>query len=208
MKKLFLIAFPLYFCFSCAHTREVSTYIDEDVEIISVEGLLPLNKSWQQDSSIIWTYVQPDSIWTELSLKDSSDYPNYRITEVFRNKISGSLKITKRFSWDPKKKTPLHEVDIYEKRLTEFLQSRLSISYDYQNRTYHTDFLDTLATDEKLKANEARLDSMNTYASENNLYLCGTAAHEILWEDVPFLPVPKEIEKEEALKIAKAWMKE
>ncbi|MDQ3393866.1 MAG: hypothetical protein M3512_07130 [Bacteroidota bacterium] len=209
MKKLFHITVLLIFlAFSCERARELPA--DEKIveEKTTVNGLLSLNGNWHQDSSIVWTYILPDSIWTEIILKDTSDYPNYRITEVYRKQVGDSLKITKQLSWDPKNKRLLEETDVYEKQLTNFLQARLSISYDYLTKTYHTDLLDSIATEEKLEANRAKLDSMTEYAKENNLYLCGTAAHAILWEDVPFLPVPKEIEKEEAIKIAKAWRKD
>lgn len=58
-----------------------------------------------------------------------------------------------------------------------------------------------------MKTNRMKADSLSSYAEKEGLYLCGTAYNEIVWNDVPFLPIPREIEKDSALLLIDQWIK-
>jgi hypothetical protein len=146
-------------------------------------------------------------MWQELKPIDTISTANYTLTKKYQIRLKNDLTVTKLIDIDPKTKNKISETDIYTMRQNPNIESRLGLTYNYNTEKYYADFLYSTTTSEKIKANRMKADSMMNYAEKTGLYLCGTAYNEILWKDVPFLPIPREIEKDSALFVIDEWTK-
>ena len=201
------LACTIFLIFSCERKWDHSS---RKASLVSLKntgaGLQNLTDEWEKDTSYYEGIILPDSTWDIINPEDIVRSPYYEIVDIYRYKTGKGLTIRKGLWWNPKTKELLREIDLYEKQLNNSLQSQLTISYDFQERKFDADMIDTIASLEKRKANRAKLDSMYAHAEANNAYICGTAAGEILMEGIPLTSERREIDKEEALKIAKIWM--
>ena len=206
-RTLIHILIIIFFAISACNEQADKTELDKKpMTVKKVEGLTTLSERWIQDSTVFWTRDK-DSTWIELKSTDTLAKTDYTITEKYKLNLKKDLTVKKLIDIDPKTKKKISETDIYTRRLNPDIESRLGITYNYKTENYYADFLDSTATSEKMKANRMKADSMMTYAEKEGLYLCGTAYNEILWEDVPFLPIPREISKDSALLVIDEWTK-
>lgn len=199
----------IFFCLTtlgCKEQKSKTELESKSETIMKIEGLTQLSEQWIQDSSIYWTRDE-DSTWQELKPIDTISTTNYTLTKKYQVRLKKDLTVKKLIDIDPKTKKKISETDIYTRRLNPNIESRLGLTYNYNTEKYYADFLDSTATSEKMKANRMKADSMMKYAEKEGLYLCGTAYNEIVWEDVPFLPIPREIEKDSALLVIDKWTK-
>ena len=199
----------ILFCLTTLGCKEQTNKIELDSEPEipkGIEGLTPLSEHWLQDSSTYWTRDE-DSTWQELKPSDTLSITNYTITRKYQLRLNEDLILKKLIDIDPKTKIKVSETDVYTRRLNPNIEARLGLMYNYKKEEYYADFLDSTGTSEKRKANRMKADSMMNYAEKEGLYLCGTAYNEILWEDVPFLPIPREITKDSALLVIDEWTK-
>lgn len=204
-----LIYILVLFCVTTLGCKEQTnkTELESDPEIPKgIEGLTSLSEQWLQDSSTYWTRDK-DSTWQELKPSDTLSFTNYTITKKYQLRLNEDLMVKKFIDIDPKTKNKVSETDVYTRRLNPNIEARLGLTYNYKTEKYYADFLDSTGTSEKMKANRMKADSMMNYAEKEGLYLCGTAYNEILWEEVPFLPIPKEIDKDSALLVINEWTK-
>ena len=83
----------------------------------------------------------------------------------------------------------------------------MDISYDFQEKTYDAQIIDSASTAEMMKIYDVKLDSIAAYAEANGFKLCGSGIEEILKDYAYVFSTPRKIKKQEAVEIAKAWMK-
>jgi hypothetical protein len=204
MKRLYYILILLCTIIGC---KEQTKNIPQDshVEIVEkMEGLTQLSEQWTREGVTFW---QKDSTWKEIQPIDTLKFTNYTMTERYQLKLQNNLTITKYINIDRKSKIKISETDLYARQINPNIESRLGIRYNYKTGEYYANFLDSTGTNEKIRANRTKADRLLKSASKDGLYLCGTAYNEILWEDIPELPVPREIDKDSALFIIEQWVK-
>lgn len=209
MQKLVYIL--LLLCFGIIGCKEQTKDIQQKNSMDTVEkieGLTQLSEQWTQDSSFFWTRTGKDSTWKELQAIDTSTVANYTITEKYQLKLQNNLILKKLIDIDPKLNTKVSETDIYIRKINPNIESSVRITYHYNKAAYDVAFLDSAGTNEKMEANRIKADSILKTANKEGLYLCETAYNAILWEDIPFLSIPRKIEKDSALSIIKQWTKD
>ncbi len=165
-----------------------------------------LPEQWMEQNSIFKIRNKESSL-DQLIPTNLSEITDYKITIVYKRKLSEKVSVKKIIDFEPITKYKITESDIYIKSLNKYYESRLHLSYDYVKKEYYSDLMDSTATIEKHRANKIKADSMMNYAKKNGLYLCGTAYSEILDEGI-LLVLPIEIKKDSALKIVTDWIKE
>ncbi len=99
---------------------------------------------------------------------------------IYKHKLIGFLKSY--WFWENK---VFFEIDTYKNPISELEIEELIVSYDYLSNEYFAR-LDTIESELSIKLKNNRLDSINNYLKDNNLYICGTAMAEIdgsyLWD--------------------------
>ena len=196
-------------CSTIIGCKEQTKNIQKNIQVNTaekIEGLTQLSEKWIQDSTIFWTKTE-DSTWIEIRSIDTISISNYTVTERYQLKFKNSLTIKKFIDFDPKLKTKISETDLYIKELNPNLEAKLGITYNYITETYYSDFLDSTGTVAKKQANRTKADSLLKTADKEGMYLCGTAYNDIVWENIPFLPIPRKIDIDSALLIIEHWTK-
>lgn len=199
----------ILFCLTTIGCREQTKNTELKIEPEvpkEIEGLTLLSEQWTQDSTAYWTR-DDDSTYQELKPSDTLSVTDYTVTKKYQLRLDTNLIVKKYINIDPTTKNKVSETDIYTRQLNPNIEARLGLTYNYKTEEYNADFLDARGTSEKRKANRMKADSMMNYAAKEGLYLCGTAYNEIVWEDVPFLPIPRKIAKDSALLIIDEWTK-
>ncbi|AUC80726.1 hypothetical protein [Lacinutrix sp. Bg11-31] len=195
--KNFIIILSIVTLYSCKKTTEKTA-----------KGLTELTENWNTKETSFWIEIKKDSSLTEIESSDTLKYPAFKVKKKFELKTNGKLQIKKSLLINSLSRSKVFETDIYSKKINANIKSRLYLTYDYLLKEYTIILLDTVATDEKRKSNKIQLDSMYKYAEKNNLYLCGTAANEILYKDIPEFPSMKEVSLDSALIIIDVWKNE
>ena len=193
----FIIIVSIAILYSCDKTTEKTA-----------KGLTELNENWIGKESSFWIESKKDSSLSEIKASDTLIYPNFKVKKKFELETNDKLKIDKNLLISSLTKNKVFETDIYSKNINANIKSKLYLTYDYELEEYSIILFDSLATDEKRRSNEMKLDSMYKYAEKNNLYLCGTAANEILYKDIPEFPSIKEVSLDSALTIIQKWKNE
>lgn len=199
----------IFLCFTVIACREQvsKTELESKPESLKkIEGLTQLSEKWIQDSTIFWARTE-DSTWVEIRASDTISISNYTVTERYQLKFKNSLTIKKFIDFDPKLKTKISETDLYIKELNPNLEARIGITYNYTTKAYYSDFLDSIGTDAKKQVNRIKADSLLKTADKEGMYLCGTAYNDIVWENIPFMPIPRKIDIDSALLIIEHWTK-
>ena len=207
MKQLTYILILL--CSTLISCKEETKDIQKSIQVDTaekIEGLTQLTEKWIQDSTIFGARTE-DSTWIEIRASDTISISNYTVTERYQLKFKNSLTIKKFIDFDPKLKTKISETDLYIKELNPNLEARLGITYNYTTKAYYSDFLDSIGTDAKKQANRIKADSLLKTADKEGMYLCGTAYNDIVWENIPFMPIPRKIDIDSALLIIEHWTK-
>ena len=192
--KIFIYSFIILSTFSFLSCSNETT-----------RGLSSLNKNWQKKEITYWIQ-KSDSTEKEIKSIEGLDIDkkNYTIDKKYEIQINNRLKIKKSILFNPYLNKKVHEADYYEHKINSDIRSKLYLSYDYESKMYSITLRYSIATIEKWKKNRVKLDSMHDYAKKNNLYLCGTAANEILREGLPHSRI-EEISLESAEKIIVKW---
>ncbi|MFD2561861.1 hypothetical protein [Aquimarina rubra] len=196
MRKIIFILILLPVTFSCKN--EQSKIIQE---------IAPVDANWIKGSPTYWIEDEIDSIWTEIEFEDASKHSKYWKCNEFNLELSNNLSIKKTILIDPETGAKDSETVEYSKKINENLKTLISLRYDYKSESYFTFLIDSIASEKKRNQNQIKLDSLYKYAEENNLYLCGTAANEILFEGLPEFPIPRIISLDSTLLIIKNWKK-
>ena len=190
----FILIFVAFILNSCEVTNEKE-----------IKGITFLNKEWTKAGKTFWRENLKDSTWTKIEPADTLNINDYYKCQAFELRINEKLKIEKLVMTDEVSKNKTSETDIYSKQLNSYIKSELSIGYEYSNQEYFIFIYDSIGTNEKIKLNQAKLDSIYQNVELNNLELCGTAANEILWQDIPEFPIPRIIDLDSALLIIEQW---
>ncbi len=193
----FIIAFSIVIFHSCEKKTEKTAI-----------GLYELTENWKQKKSTFWIEIKKDSSFSEIKLADTLKHPDYKICETFEFNPNKELNIKKLILINSSTKNKISETDIYSKKINANIKSELNLTYDYQTKKYSIILFDSLKKKKKRRSNRVKLDSMYKYAEKNNLYLCGTAANEILYEDIPEFPSIIEMKLDSALIIIEKWKNE
>ena len=195
--KNFVIVFLVFMFHSCDKMTENTT-----------KGLYKMTDNWIQKESTYWIEKKLDSSFSQVKSIDTLQHKNFRVCEIFEFSPNETLSVEKMILINSSSKKKISETDVYSKKLNEYIISELNLTYDYKSKEYSIIMLDSLATEEKLNANKIKYDSMYKYAEKHNIYLCGTVANQILYEDVPEFPSIKEMNIDSALIIIEKWKTE
>ena len=170
-----------------------------------IEGVIPLSDQWFLDTIYYLARDVDDNSWIELKSSDTGNFPEFTITKVYLLNLQKGVRIKKIISINPQTKLKTSEADIYSLKLNNRIESRLKIGYNFTKGEYYADFLDSIGTDAKIAANRSKVDSISKRGVEQDAYLCGTGNIEMLWEGVPYLPIPRDISKDSALFVIENW---
>ncbi|WP_299221753.1 hypothetical protein [uncultured Aquimarina sp.] len=194
MKNIIYFLIFLSIAFSCK---------DEQNEII--QEIAPIDGKWIKGEITYWITTEEDGIWTEIKPNDTLKYSRYEKCTEFKLAVNNNLSIEKLVLIDPLTETKISETVEYSKRINENLETLISLRYDYKSDRYFSYIIDSIGTEKKRNINKVKLDSMYKYAEKHGLYLCGTAADEILKEGIPEFPIPREISLDSTIFIINEW---
>lgn len=220
MTKIKFIAFVLITllfvrCQEQVNTATVKSKTEpEKTESINeIKGLTQLSKQWTRANSHYWKRDK-DSVLQSLQPSDTLSTSGYIISENYQRRLSKDLTIRKMIDIDSKTKNKISETDSYTKRLNPNIEAQLDLKYNFKTGKYYATYLDyavdldSSGISEKMLANRQKADSALKKAKRIGVELCGTAYNQILWEGIPFLPIPRNIDKDSALLIINEWTKE
>jgi len=194
----------IFLCFvitSCKIHSNKSENRNPPIDNNKIEGLTQISDKWKYENSTYWSRDK-DSTWIELNTTDTLSYPEYTITNKYILNLKNEVSIKKMINIDPKSKNINSETDLYTKKLSSKIESKLRLSFDYNTKKYYADFLDST----RIKI--LKVDSLTNVKHENGWTMCGTAQMEMQMEEISLLRVPTEIDKDSAFSVIKDWIKE
>jgi len=197
----YILVFLCFVITSCKIHSNKSENRNPTQDINKIEGLTQISDEWKYENTTYWSRDK-DSNWIELNTTDTLSYSEYTITNKYLLNLKNEVSIKKMINIDPKSKNKNSETDLYTKKLSSKIESRLRLSFDYNTKKYYANFLDST----RIKVIKA--DSLEKVKHENGWTMCGTAQMEMLMEEISLLHVPKEIDKDSALSVIKDWVKE
>ncbi|MDY8134462.1 hypothetical protein [Aquimarina sp. 2201CG5-10] len=172
-----------------------------------IQEILPNDGKWVNGKTTYWVVNEKDSTTTKIKPNDTLKYSKYQKCIESKLIINTNLFIDKLVIIDPLTETKISERIRYSKKLNEDLKTVIGLNYDYLRDRYDSYIIDTTGTQKKREENKAKLDSMYKYAEEHDLYLCGTAATEILYEGISEYTIPRDISLDSTFLIINQWKK-
>lgn len=148
----------------------------------------------------VWYYSENgiDIMWDTVAPQSSAIY---FIRKSYYLRLNDSVTVEKQVTTDMTGNIKKEETDIYRKRLNEFIEMNIAISYDFSSRSHFAYCIDSIGNKAKIKLNQIEAGKAKEFADSNSLMLCGTSYYSILYNNIPEFYSFREIEVDSAVQI-------